>query len=252
VTNARATREARQEKLASLRAAEQRRQRQRRAGLVTAVVVVLVVVVVAVFVLIQNSRRDTETSGASTPGNVGNNNSFVVGSSGAPVPIVAYEDFQCPVCAQFESENAAQIDAWVKAGTVKVEYRPIAFLDRMSSTEYSTRSLNAAAAVQTYAPASFATFHQLLFRNQPPENGSGLTDAKLTELAKQAGATQPAVAAAIRNRTYEKWTAKVTEDASKAGVQGTPTVQVAGQTLKSPDAASMKAAVDAAVAAAKK
>lgn len=252
MTNARATREARQEKLAALRAAEQKRQRQRRAGLVSAVVVVLVVVVVAAFVLVQNSRRDNETAGASTPANIGSSNSFVVGDAAAPVSIVAYEDFQCPICQQFESENAAQIDTWVKAKTVKVEYRPIAFLDRMSSTEYSTRSLNAAAAVQTYAPASFAAFHQLLFQNQPPENGDGLTDAKLIELAKQAGATQPAVQTAIKDETYEKWTAKVTEDASKAGVSGTPTVQVNGQTLKSPDAASVKAAVDAATAAAKK
>ena len=248
MTNARATREARQEKLAALRAAEQKRQNRQRAGIVSAVVVVLVVVVVAAFVLIQNARRDDATAGGSTPGNIGSNNSFVVGDSGAKATIVAYEDFQCPICQQFEAQNSAQIAQWVKDGTAKVEYRPIAFLDRMSSTQYSTRSLNAAAAVQTYSPGSFAAFHKLLFDNQPPENGSGLTDSRLVDLAKQAGATQPQVATAIKNQTYKKWTSKVTEDSSKAGVSGTPTIEVNGTKLQNPDAASLKSAVEAAAA----
>jgi protein-disulfide isomerase len=246
VTNARVTREARQEKLAAMRAQAARQQARRRTALATGIVLVVIALVVAIFVIVQNARRDGATASAA-PANLGPDNSFVVGGGGnPPVTLVAYEDFQCPVCKQFEAANSSQIDTWVKAGTVKVEYRPIAFLDRMSSTKYSTRALNAAAAVLNSSPSAFPAFHELLFANQPAENSAGLSDAKLVDLAVQAGADRAAVTTAVKNQTYKGWTVSVTEAASKAGITATPTLQVNGETLKDYRPATVKAAVDAA------
>ena len=64
----------------------------------------------------------------------------------------------------------------------------MAFLDRASTTNYSSRALDAAAAVVDTAPGSFQAFHDLLYANQPEEGSAGLTDAQLLDYAVQAGA----------------------------------------------------------------
>lgn len=237
---------AREEKAARMRAEAARKQARRRTAIVAGVILAVIAVVIGVFVVIQGAKRSDQAATVTPPANLGANNSITVGDTGAKVTMVAYEDFQCPVCQQFESANKTQLDGWVKDGTLKIEYRPIAFLDRASTTGYSTRALSAAAAVVNSDPAAFPAFHSLLFANQPAEGSAGLTDAELAELAGQAGASQAEVAAALKAETYKSWTAKVTEDSSKAGITGTPTLIVDGKTLSgfSPDV--VKAAVEAA------
>jgi protein-disulfide isomerase len=234
-----------------MRAQAAKAEARRRQLIVGGVMLLVILVVVGVFVVVQNSRRDTETAAAATPANLGANSSIVVGQADAPVTLVAYEDFQCPACNQFEQANAAQIEAWVKAGTVKVDYRPVAILDRASTTDYSTRSLNAAAAVVNSAPDTFAAFHKALFANQPAEGSAGLTDKQLIDLAVAAGAPKAAITAAVTDQTYKAWTVRVTEQASKDGLSGTPRVLVDGTEVKEWTPANLKTAVDAAAAAAK-
>ena len=246
MTSGSSTRDQRQAKASALRAQVARQEARRRQAIAGGVVLVVVALAVAVFVVIQNARHDDATAGATPPANIGPGNSIVVGQAGAPVTLTAYEDFQCPVCNDYEQANTAQIDTWVKAGTVKVEYRPVSILDRASSTNYSTRALNAAAAVVNSAPGAFPAFHQALFANQPAEGTAGLTDDKLIELAVAAGAPKAPVTAAIKDGKFKGWAAKVTEDASKDGLTGTPWVKVNGTVLKEPTAANLKAAVEAA------
>ena len=239
MTNARVTRESRQQKAAAMRAQAARAEARRRSMIVTGAVLAVIALIVAIFVIVQNAKHTTASTGGATPTGFDANYSVTVGKATAPVTVIAYEDFQCPVCRQFEQANAAQLEAWVKAGTVKIEYRPIAFLDRSSTTNYSTRALNAAAALVTLKPTAFATFHKELFNNQPAEGSAGLSNQMLIALAVQAGAPQAGMTTAINNQSY------------KAYVTGTPTVKVNGKQLSNNDAASVKAAVDAALAATK-
>lgn len=229
-----------------MRAQAARAQARRRQLVVGGIVLAIVAIVVGVFVVIQNARRDEATADAATPANLGAGNSIIVGRPNAPVTITTYEDFLCPICNQFEQVNADQIDGWVKDGTVKVEYRPVAILNHLSPDEYPTRALNAVGAVVNSAPSAFPAFHKALFANQPAENGPGLTDDKLIELAAAAGAPKDAVTTAIREQTYKSWTVRATEEASKDGLTGTPWVKVNGEVLKSPSPENLKAAVEAA------
>ena len=230
MTNARTAKNAR-ERSAEMRAQAARAETRRRSMVVLSAVLAVIVVAVGATILVRTASADKAAqAAASTPANL-TDGGILVGSASAPVTITTYEDFQCPACKSFEDANAAQIDAWVKAGTVKVVYRPISILDRASTTQYSTRALNAAAAVVDSTPTAFPAFHELLFANQPAEGSAGLTDGQLLDFATQAGADTGAVRTALAKRSYDPWVTTVTDAFSKAGYTGTPTILVNGTKL---------------------
>jgi protein-disulfide isomerase len=140
-----------------------------------------------------------------------------------PVRIDVYEDFLCPYCRRFEAEAGATLDELAAGGRAEVVYHPVAFLDRLSSTAYSSR---AAAASGVAAEADrFRPFAKELFAHQPEEGGPGLPDDELTRLAAEAGVPGDATV----DERHRDWAAYVTEQAIEAGVQGIPTVLVDGQ-----------------------
>jgi protein-disulfide isomerase len=241
-----ATRRRLEEKRAAEAAARARAQRQRRTllGGIAAAVAVLVALVVVVLV---QTHRTTPTAGAATPAHTVDGTVIPVGSASAPVTVDLYEDFQCPNCKAFEAKAGATLAKLVAAGTVQARYHGMAFLDTNANHAYSTRALNAAAVVvDTAGPAGFQKFHDLLYAHQPAEGGSGLTDEQLVTYAVQAGADAGVAAADIEQRTYADWVARSTDQASKDGVTGTPTVVVDGKTLTDLSASGLTAAVTAA------
>jgi protein-disulfide isomerase len=249
MTNARTARSAR-EKALELRLEAEKAQRRRRNATVVSAVIAVLVVVVGIGVVVQSARsKAKEVAAAGTPKNLVDGG-IRVGRSTAPVTVTLFEDFQCPVCKTFEAESGKQLATWVADGTVKLDYRPIAILDRSSSTSYSTRSLDAAAAVVTASPSAFQKFHDLLYAQQPAEGSAGLPDSTLVDLAGQAGADTAAVKQALADKQYEGWAASVTDDSSKAGVTATPTVKVNGTELKDRSLAALTATVQAAQKAA--
>jgi protein-disulfide isomerase len=248
MTSGKASRETREAKAAERRAAAQRAESRRKNSIRIAIAVAIVLVVVGFGALIQSQRGSTSDSSAAPANTSGTQNQTiaVVGQASAPVTVVAYEDFQCPICKEFEDASGPTLQQYVDAGKVKVEYRPIAILDRASSTNYSTRSMNSAGCVVATTPTAFKKFHDLLFANQPAENSAGLPDSKLADLAKQAGAGD--VSKCIDDQTYKGWTVRATDQASKDGVVGTPTVKVNGTEVQQPWVVdNLKKALDAAV-----
>ncbi len=222
-------------KVAEMRRQQQAAERRRRTLTVSAVAVAVLVVVVGVFVIVKNSQQSTKTVAAGGVANATPSYGFVMGAFGAPASMVVYEDFQCPNCKSFEDKFGATVQKYVTGGKLNVEYRPIAILDRMSQgTNYSSRSLNAAACVSNSTDVkTFKAFHDLLYKNQPAENTPGLSDDQLVAYAKQAGADSPAVSTCIKNDTFKDWAASATEAASKDGVSGTPTVRLNGKDIAS-------------------
>jgi protein-disulfide isomerase len=233
------------EKRAAEEAARAATARRRRTIAVAVGAAVLVAIALVVVIVIQSNRTATSAN-AAVPGNtVDGGNVIVVGSADAPVTVDLYEDFQCPNCKNFEDQTGKTLAQLVADGTVQAHYHGMAFLDTSANDDYSTRALNAAAAVvDTAGPDAYQKFHDLLFANQPPETGSGLTDDQLVEYATQAGAS--GVEQDIRDLTYGDWVAQVTDQASKDGVTGTPTVIVDGTKLDDLSPDGLTAAVDAA------
>jgi protein-disulfide isomerase len=263
VTNARTVKSEREKKAAELRAQAARREARRRTLLVSVVVAVIVLLVVGITVIVRQAQHDKALATASAPGGVPANlqsDGGIVSVTGTPpagktpVTVELWEDFQCPACRAFESANDAQLEAWAKQGVVKLVYKPVAFLDQASTTDYSTRALIAAAAVVDSDPAAFTAFHDLLYTNQPEEGSAGLTDTQLADLAVQAGAPRDVVASALSSQQFKGWTVQRTDEFTKK-FTGTPTVLVDGKEVKADgsqtiiSAATLRAAVAAAAKA---
>ncbi|GAA4360062.1 DsbA family protein [Angustibacter luteus] len=247
MTSGKASRDDREAKAAERRAAVAKKEARRRNGIITAVVAVVVLVVVGAYVLVQNDNSSqTSSSSASPKATTGKQNqSILLGSASATVVVDAYEDFQCPICKQFEEQSGPLLKQYLDQKLIKINYRPIAILDNASTTQYSTRALNSAGCVVNTSLDAFPKYHALLFANQPPENSAGLPDSKLIELAKQAGATD--VSTCINDQTFKGWTQRVTEQASKDKVVGTPTILVNGTVVQDWQPANLKTVIDAAL-----
>ena len=224
----RAQSEAAAERATAIRKEQQHAERRRRSLFIVAGLAVLAVVAtVAVTYLDRTGQPATPPRGAVSTYAV------PAGPGSAPVTVSIYEDFMCPYCGDFESASRDLLEKHVEDGTVQVRYHVLNFLDDRSTTDYSTRAANALAVVlDTSGPAVAKRFHDLLFENQPEEGGAGLSDAQLIDYAARAGASlRPALSKGIEARTFEQWVDNGKDQASKDGVNSTPTVKVDGKTV---------------------
>lgn len=233
-----------------MQAAQRAREQRRRNLIIGGVVIAVIVVVVGVAILVQQNRDDA--GGSTPPAGITADNGVFRGKADAPVQVVMYEDFQCPACKQMEELIGDTLTKNVDADTISVEYRPVAFLDRASTTDYSSRALATAACVLDENDAeTYFAFHDLLFANQPEEGTDGLSDVELADLAGQAGADKAAVEKCQDAGTFDGWVKTATDAWSKAGHTGTPTILVDGQQVEftndTPASETIQNAIDQAV-----
>lgn len=217
------------------RKAAKRKEQLTRAGLIAGV---LVLIVGGYFLVTSLGSDKPDTAPAGASGNYG----LVIGEPDAPKEIVVYEDFLCPFCGQLELTVRDQLDAAVEAGEVSVEYRPLPFLERIS--DYSPESANAFAVVlDESGPEVAKAFHDLLFDNQPSEDGPFPDEDQLVDWAVEAGATEADVRPGIEDMAFEGWVDAAGEAASKDGINSTPTVFVDGQKVEGQTMAEIAAAM---------
>ncbi len=220
---------------------EQRaRERRRKRAFWTSAGAVAVLVVAS---LIGWSVYASQQAGTySAPAGANSDGTGIVVGSG-PVTIDVYEDFMCPHCKQFEEQAGATLKQLVADGKARVVYHPVAYLNRFSTTQYSTRSSAASGCAAQHG--KFREFVEALFGRQPAEGGPGLTNNELISIGTGVGLDAGSFGSCVRDQTYESWTKHVTDEASRAGINGTPTVKVNGKTVQS-SAEAISAAVTAA------
>ncbi|MEO7422036.1 MAG: thioredoxin domain-containing protein [Ornithinibacter sp.] len=147
---------------------------------------------------------------------------------GAPT-VDLYEDFQCPVCGQFEGILGATIGDLAGQGKIKVNYHVLNFLDDKTGAQNSTPAANGAFCAAD--DGKFQEFHNAVYTNQAPE-GTNVDDSTLAAWAATAGINGDALGtwkACVDAGTYTKYVTSVNDAAFKiSGFSGTPTVMING------------------------
>jgi protein-disulfide isomerase len=160
-----------------------------------------------------------------------------IGKPAAKVTIRVVADLQCPACKGFEAANATVIKDAVDNGTAVVEYNVISFLDKASTTKYSSRAANASYCVAEADPSKYLGWLATMYEQQPAEGSAGLTDDQIIAITKSAGYTDDSVAQCIKDNNYSKYIGSKTQDVFATGVQSTPAIFVNGTQVSSQDLA---------------
>lgn len=171
---------------------------------------------------------------------------FLYGKASARVDVVVFEDFLCPACKRFEEANRELLNDYVEQGKVRIMYQPVAILAARTTTNYSVRAADAAAAVLDTAPHRYLSFHRALLAAQPQEGSAGLTDAGIVRIAARAGVPPAPIASALATRKFEAWVTSGTRSFSHR-YTFTPTVVVGGRELADISSAELVVAIEEAL-----
>jgi protein-disulfide isomerase len=157
-------------------------------------------------------------------------------AAGTTSTVQVWEDFQCPICGDFEKAQGQQIQQLAADGKIYLVYRPASFLDK-NLPQSNISSARATAAWGCAIDGGVAEeYHNVVFANQPAKEGDGFTDAQLLDFGKQAGLTGAAYdsfASCFEKKTYFGWTANSAGAFIDSGVPGTPNVQIDGTEIPS-------------------
>jgi len=174
-----------------------------------------------------NSMRDDTKETASAVPPPGSAYGLTIGSSTADHTLVVYEDFLCPFCGEFEKQTHEQLATLADEGKVQVEYRPVVFLNGLGP--YSARATLMFTLVQQIDGDEVAkAFHDLLFQNQPSEEGPFPSREDLYALATQAGANATELKARLDNNEGVEAVAAGTNAAKDLKIDSTPTLVLDG------------------------
>lgn len=213
----------------------------RRSAFVLAGIAIAAMAVVVAFVVYQS------TTGASNkvPPRTITSDSRTLGDASAPVTIVEYADFQCPICKNAETSIIPSLEKdYIQTGKAKLEFR---FMPIIGQESWNAAQAAYAAADQ----GKFWEYHDALYNAQGTENGGNFTLDKLVALAGTLGLDTTKFGDTLRANTHLADIQKERDAAS--GVTSTPTFFISnGKTDKKIEGvlpyATFKATIDDALA----
>jgi protein-disulfide isomerase len=165
----------------------------------------------------------------------------VLGSADAPLTVIEYGDFQCPVCRLFEEETFPAIKSeYIDTGKVRWVYRHYPLRTVHPQAEGAARASECAA-----AQGRFWSYHAALFANQP-----ALLADDLRGYAVELGIDQQPFAACQESEAVAARVQRDVDSGRLLGVTGTPTFFLRGERVAGfRSAAQFRALLDEALAA---
>lgn len=152
--------------------------------------------------------------------------------------LVIYEDPQCPICGVFEKTYGTSVLGFMKAKSINVVYQMATFIDdNLPQSNHASR--RAVAGLGCAIDEGYGLeYHQLIYANQPANEGDGFSDELLRKLGEAAGITGSKLQTfqkCFDAGTYLGWADNLNQKFRDNGIQGTPTLVLDGTQV--PDAA---------------
>ena len=237
----------RRDKAAAAReaASAQEKRRERLVRIVGAVTVVVVVVAIIGVALVARNSAGSSTAtpsvsatadpnAAQPEGTLASDDPHAYGvvyGTNADAPVLAiWEDLQCPACKTVEDLNGTGIEKLADEGLIQLVWRPTTFLDANLGNDSSVRATAAWGCAIDAGKAK--EYHNVVFANQPEEEGTGYTDDQLISFAEEAGITGADLdtfKTCMTDGTYLGWAANSTAIFYSSGVGGTPSAALDGE-----------------------
>jgi protein-disulfide isomerase len=145
----------------------------------------------------------------------------VLGDPKAPVTLTEYVDLQCPICATASEQTLPWlVENAVRTGKAKLELRTLHFIGPDSE-----RAARVAAGAE--AQGRLWPFVEAFYAAQGQENSGYVTDGFLRSVAKVAGVDADKALAAADGEPALRRLERANADATRLGVNSTPTFTVA-------------------------
>ncbi len=169
-----------------------------------------------------NQLTNQSVSAANTAAELLSGSPPISGSTGAPVTIVEFGDFQCPSCGEwFRTQESQIVQNLVQSGKAKLEWRDFDY--------YGPDSTSASEA--TYAAGEQGKFwqmHDLLYSSQQTPNNGWASRDNLVKFAQQLGLNMTQFNNDFNSGKYVSLINENYKLGTSLGVSGTPTFFVIG------------------------
>jgi protein-disulfide isomerase len=123
--------------------------------------------------------------------------------------IVLYLDYASPKTAKFAAANNAEIEQWLAAGYVTLEFHPVS-TSTTASNDYSKRAANALACVANSDSNHFLAVSDALLAAASTKEETTMSTPALVALVTKAGVTSTAVTGCINGYSYANWVTAAT------------------------------------------
>lgn len=234
-------RDAARAEAARLRAEQERRDKRNKLLFILGGVALVALVGVAAFFIMTSGNKSAlegvnRPEGSDLQGGIPVSSSLVAGEAAeGTVRVDVYSDYTCSYCNQFETINAADLEAMASEGLITVWFHPVATLDDTTTfTGYSGLATNAAATVAQYAPEHFLAANSALFDLFWGAVQSGATTAPgLAEIqaALAAAGVPQDVVTRVADGEFADWVQATTRQFGRDGYKGTPTIEINDETF---------------------
>ncbi|HET7628720.1 MAG TPA: thioredoxin domain-containing protein [Bacillales bacterium] len=165
----------------------------------------------------------------------------VMGDPDAPVKIVEFGDYKCPVCKRFDEQIVSQLKKdYIDSG--KAAY----YFANFPIIQGSMPAALASESVYHRQPELFWQFHDALYANQGPEDEDWATAERITKIGVThvEGLNGDQLMKDIQNETYKTAVEQDRQKALNLGLNSTPSVFVNGERVAVTSYEALKAVID--------